>query len=289
MNAQDVGLAAAELDLGFAINEGPEGWVLLIAPPQAFHAPLCEALERRGFGVVIRSSLREAIEATRAGLPRCFVCDGDLQQGAGLEIARALRADCVLGVVPVVCFTADEARRVGALATVADAALSKNSPADAAAAQIDALVRLADRIGDGEASPPASGLAGDLAQVSLQTLMDVFALERRTGTLAVVSGDLCAEVRIVDGCAVDARLQGQPQQPLAALRATLPLRVGRFSFSTEASVGAPCDTTDLRELTIEALRLADEANHAAAQSREGRRRRQGGTPTNHRRPRPMAS
>jgi two-component system, OmpR family, response regulator len=272
MDVHGIGVPAAELDLGLTVDEHPEGWVLLIAPPESFHAPLCEALEGRGFGVVIRSSFEEALDACRSAPPRCFVCDGDLEHGTGLAIARALRRDRERGSLPIVCLAADDARREGALA-VADAALPKDLAAEAAAVQIDALVRMADRIDEGheEAASPARAFAGDLAHVSLQTLLDVLSLERRSGTLTVVSDGLRAEFGVADGCVVTARLDGQPEAPLGAVRATLAVVAGRFSFSTERPLAEVSGAADLRELTIEALRLTDEENRKAAERRVRRR------------------
>ena len=66
--------------------------LLLLDDDQALRTRLGRALESRGFQVTTASSIAEAQDALRAGLPAFAVLDMRLEDGNGLKILEAIRA-----------------------------------------------------------------------------------------------------------------------------------------------------------------------------------------------------
>ncbi|GAD59665.1 ActR/PrrA/RegA family redox response regulator transcription factor [Brevundimonas sp. BAL450] len=66
--------------------------LLLLDDDQALRTRLGRALESRGFQVTTASSIAEAQDALRAGLPAFAVLDMRLEDGNGLKIVEAIRA-----------------------------------------------------------------------------------------------------------------------------------------------------------------------------------------------------
>ncbi|HVY45731.1 MAG TPA: response regulator [Minicystis sp.] len=239
------------------------GFVLWVAAPEAFHAPLCPALEALGFAVVLRSTLAEAFDAARETPPCCIVCDADLRDGTGLEIGRLLREHADLADVPLAFVTADTDRRIEALAC-GDCALRADMRPELQAAQIDALCRLAERLEGSEARAPAPhAMTGDAAAIPLATVLSVLGLERHGGILEAVGDGQRAHLEIVEGRAVEGVVGEERVAPLSALRTMLGWTSCRFAFTALPLVGTPPDARELAELCVEALRLVDEQAHLA--------------------------
>lgn len=106
--------------------------------------------------------------------------------------------------------------------------------------------------------PPQQDIRGDLEQVPLVDMLQLLAMNRRTGALSITAHEGNGEVRLVDGHVVDAtyrRLTGE-----RALFRLLAARRGRFAFS-------PGDGPIIRRiqgstnmLLMEAMRQVDEQN-----------------------------
>lgn len=106
--------------------------------------------------------------------------------------------------------------------------------------------------------PPQQDIRGDLEQVPLVDMLQLLAMNRRTGALSITAHEGNGEVRLVDGQVVDAtyrRLTGE-----RALYRLLAARRGRFAFS-------PGDAPIIRRiqgstnmLLMEAMRQVDEQN-----------------------------
>ncbi len=263
----DVESSAVEPDveLDLSPTSRRSEWVLFIGEGTAFHAPICPALEARGFDVVIGTSLADAV-ATRRRRPSCIVCDADYHDGLGLELATALRAHAELLDVPLACISSDGDRRVAALELGADLALRAEGNADVAAAQIAALVRLVGRIEAGLEfrMPPPHGISGMTKVAPLTTVLTALGHERRSGVIELVTDDSTAHLEIIDGRAVSGAVGGDRVAPLATLRTMLGWSDGRFAFTALPLQGAPEGAAELWALCAEALCLQDEAAHAAS-------------------------
>ncbi|HEU4539256.1 MAG TPA: DUF4388 domain-containing protein [Polyangiaceae bacterium] len=108
--------------------------------------------------------------------------------------------------------------------------------------------------------PPPSALEGELAHVSLSTILSVLEMERRSGVLSVDDGERqTATLELSFGHAAGGSLGGVRFAPLAVLRQVLAWPAGRFRFEPGEVAEAPTGHRSLGALLLEAMRLADEA------------------------------
>lgn len=148
-----------------------------------------------------------------------------------------------------------------------DLFLTKPFRNEEAVAQVGALIEMARRlkattIPPVTDAPPSSGgipvLQGDLAEMSLSTVLTLLELERRTGRLRARSGDgRAALLELVDGMLVRAELDEEPTEPVLALRAILGFASGSFRFRARP-IHATEATKKLSAVLLEALSLDDE-------------------------------
>jgi hypothetical protein len=107
-------------------------------------------------------------------------------------------------------------------------------------------------------------MRGNLAEVSLPTVLGMLELERRTGLLKVVADDgaiVAATLR--DGALVGARVRDLDAEPVEALREALRFKRGHFWFrqaGVEVASGPP---RSVGSALLEATRQNDEALRSA--------------------------
>ncbi|HEU4404916.1 MAG TPA: DUF4388 domain-containing protein [Polyangiaceae bacterium] len=111
-----------------------------------------------------------------------------------------------------------------------------------------------------ETPPPPSALEGDLAHVSLSTVLSLLEMERRSGVIAIDDGGRqSATIDLCFGSPVGGSLAGARVAPLAVLRQVLSWTRGRFRFDPGPVADVRTGGRSLGALLIEALRLADES------------------------------
>lgn len=106
--------------------------------------------------------------------------------------------------------------------------------------------------------PPQQDIRGDLEQVPLVDMLQLLAMNRRTGSLSITAPEGNGEVRLVDGQVVDAayrRLVGE-----RALFRLLGARRGRFAFSQGEPLSQRRIQGSTNMLLMEAMRQVDEQN-----------------------------
>lgn len=115
-----------------------------------------------------------------------------------------------------------------------------------------------------ETLPPPAALEGDLAHVSLSTVLSLLEMERRSGVISVDDGGRqSATIDLCFGGAVGGSLGGARVAPLAVLREVLAWSRGRFRFAPGPVADVRTGTRSLGALLIEAMRLADESAAAS--------------------------
>ncbi|MBK9261193.1 MAG: DUF4388 domain-containing protein [Polyangiaceae bacterium] len=110
--------------------------------------------------------------------------------------------------------------------------------------------------------PPQQDIRGDLEQAPLVDMLQLLAMNRRTGTLTITTGDGHGEVRLADGQVVDAtyrRLVGE-----RALYRLLSARRGRFAFAQGDAPVVRRIQASTNMLLMEAMRQVDEQNERRA-------------------------
>jgi hypothetical protein len=110
----------------------------------------------------------------------------------------------------------------------------------------------------------ASSMRGNLAEVSLPTILGMLELERRTGVLKVCADDgSIVSATLRDGLLVGARIKELEAEPLEALREALLFKRGHFWFrqlGVEVAMGPP---KSVGSVLLEATRQNDEALRSA--------------------------
>jgi CheY-like chemotaxis protein len=112
---------------------------------------------------------------------------------------------------------------------------------------------------------PGDGFAGSLAHMSIASLLNMFALDHKSGELHVVHGSDEASVLVRDGAVISASFE----HPLglrgaACVYALLRWRSGRFAFVHRTVRGKDELRLSTTALLLEAARLADEGNQGNA-------------------------
>ena len=233
---------------------------------------LAKFLTEAGYEVHIATEARAGFDKVRELQPDCILCDVNLPDIDGFWVARRVRTEPTLVATAPFLFLTDaddtESRLQG-LNVGADIYLTRPFRDEEVVAQVGALIDMANRLraqresfsSEGPVSTVAgAAFSGDVAQMSVATVLTLLELERRTGHLKVRSDHgKVAILELTEGALAGATLDGKEQDPTALLRETLRWKKGSFSFRG-ASVTA---TTGVRQtiggLLIEAMRLEDES------------------------------
>ena len=235
--------------------------VLVIGDDWSFAGEIAEALGTAGFSVQRCEEPENAIAATRDSRPKCIVCDVDVAGGEGAAVGLSLRR-AGFGRAPFLLL-----RSADGPATLegVDVALRKPVSTPAIVAQVTALVRMALRLSGarrryGEPVVGERALEGELAQISIATLLSILDLERRTGQLELRRGAHAIVLEISGGAVVTTQVDGAESLALDAIKECLTWREGRFAFN-RAPVPPVEGGVALSALLMEATRQQDEAEH----------------------------
>ena len=110
----------------------------------------------------------------------------------------------------------------------------------------------------------ASSMRGNLAEVSLPTILGMLELERRTGVLKVCADDgSIVSATLRDGLLVGARVKELETDPLEALREALLFKRGHFWFRQLGVEVAMGPAKSVGAVLLEATRQNDEARRSA--------------------------
>ncbi len=232
---------------------------------------LSKFLGEAGYEVHIASEARAGFDMVRTLQPDCILCDVSLPDIDGFWVARRVRTEpSPVATAPFLFLTnaEDTESRLQGLNVGADIYLTRPFHDEEVVAQVGALIDMANRLSkqresftsEGPISSPGAAFTGDIAQMSVATVLTLLELERRNGHLKVRSdtGQI-AVLELQHGTLAGATLDDQPAEPTPVLRETLRWKKGSFTFrGAEASTqGGPRQT--IGGLLIEAMRLEDEA------------------------------
>lgn len=250
------------------------GRILVIDGDEWLGHLLGRHLQEKGFTPEVCENARDGYQRALATVPDCIVCAVTLPDIDGFWVARRVRTEGgVVSKVPFVLIgdLADKEARVQGLHVGADVVLEKPITNDEIVAQVDALVAMARRYlgepeegGDSARPSLAAAFRGDLATFPLASILMMLEMERRTGTLDVVSsGGKRAAFVITTGLFASTEVSGSATPALEALREVLSWRAGRFAFRPRDVGSLPPPRGSVGALVLEAMRLEDEKKHAA--------------------------
>jgi CheY-like chemotaxis protein len=246
-----------------------------------------------GLSVEVVPLASEALELVRTTQIDAVICDAILRDQEGSWLVEEIRKG-PHGITPflLLAHADDSFSRAEALRAGADVCLVKPFRADELCLQTLAIIAMARRclqaseqsLGalsptpaqvqmggraqrtslrpPASVGPSSSAFEGDVAQMSLATVLSMLELERRTGVLTVHGETQTATFAMSAGAAAHATLGGSEISPIAVLRHILRWKTGRFGFrpADESSLQA-IDQHSIGALLIEAARLDDEMSN----------------------------
>ena len=232
---------------------------------------LAKFLGEAGYEVHLATEARAGFDMVRTLRPDCILCDVNLPDIDGFWVARRVRTETTpVATTPFLFLTnaEDTESRLQGLNVGADIYLTRPFHDEEVVAQVGALIDMANRLrkqresftSEGPISSPGAAFTGDIAQMSVATVLTLLELERRNGHLKVRSDSgKIAVLEVSHGSLAGATLDDQPAEPTPVLRETLRWKKGSFTFrGAEASTQSGPRQT-IGGLLIEAMRLEDEA------------------------------
>lgn len=232
---------------------------------------LAKFLGEAGYEVHLASEARAGFAAVRALLPDCILCDVALPDIDGFWVARRVRTEASpVATTPFLFLTnaEDTESRLQGLNVGADLYLTRPFHDEEVVAQVGALIGMAQRLkvqresftSVGPVSAPGAAFTGDIAQMSIATVLTLLELERRTGQLKVRSDTgKIAFLQLMDGSLASATLDDRATEPTALLRETLRWKKGSFTFRSAEASSSDGPRHTIGGLLMEAMRLEDEA------------------------------
>lgn len=223
---------------------------ILIADPDPASAELLEAvLRRRGYRVQVASDSPRALELAVLRTPDLVVLDVRSPLLDARTFVRILRKNPRTEGIPVLVIGQGERTSPLVPSGVVD-------PAEVLS-RVERIFRRA------EASEIEAGLEGDLAQLPLADLLQILAVNRRSGRLLLGRDGARGEIALAGGHIIDAT--AGPVTGEKALGRLLSVREGPFAFVAGSVPGAMRIARRVEELILDGLRQVDEM---AALSRE---------------------
>jgi hypothetical protein len=228
--------------------------VLLIEPDVDALGKLAEGLRARGLTVHLADDVPSAKARARSQLPQVVLVAASVARRP--DFSEAFIGDPQIGLVPRVVLV----RAPGPHGLPLDHATYDD---------VDRLVSLVVEVSPPSVAPDSlpSELRGDLRQVPLVDLLQLLAMNRRTGVLTVSTPAGAGELRVSDGEVLDAvyrRLEGEK-----AFYRLLAEREGTFVFSPGTPPAVARVTTNTSALLMEAMRQKDELERVREQLGSG--------------------
>lgn len=246
-----------------------KGRVLIIEHEEWEATLLTKFLSEAGYDVEIASSARAGFEKVREIEPDCILCDVNLPDVDGYWVARRVRAEPTRVATTPFLFLIeadDTESRLEGLNVGADLYLNKPFRNEEVVAQVSALIEMANRLRQRETaseSPESevegAAIQGDLAQMSIMTVLTLLELERRTGLLKIKDdAGKTVVFELIDGAFARGRLDETPSDVMQLLRQVVRWKKGAFAFRG-GKVAPQAELKKIGGLLLEAMRLEDEA------------------------------
>ena len=236
---------------------------------------LAKFLSEAGYEVHVAGEARAGFDKVRELKPDCILCSVNLPDIDGFWVARRVRTEPTrVATTPFLFLTEadDTESRLQGLNVGADLYLTKPFRNDEVVAQVGALIDMANRLRKQRESFSSEGpvssavgaaFAGDVAQMSVATVLTLLELERRSGQLKVrgEAGQI-ALLQLADGKFASGTLDDRAWSSTELLREVLRWKKGSFTFRGAPDGGVSNDSGEQQKiggLLLEAMRLEDES------------------------------
>jgi DNA-binding response OmpR family regulator len=243
--------------------------VLIIADADWMSAVLERYLTDAGFEVHQAHEAREGYKSACELKPDCIIVDEELPDIDGFWVVQKVRAEKTrVSSVPILFLTSD-LEALQQLNIGADLFLKKPLNNDEVAVQVRSLLNMSNRLREKrrDSSPPgstadgAAALRGDLAQMSIATVLTVLEMERRTGELTVEqTGGTRARFGLREGSLTSVQLAERPHDAVHATQQVIGWKSGRFWFTPSEAAPGSASGQSIGMVLLEAARLEDEGD-----------------------------
>jgi two-component system OmpR family response regulator len=217
------------------------------------------------------ATARDGFERAVRTAPDLLLVDIMLPDIDGVWLTRRIRSErSPLATTPIILVSQHEdmQARLEGLSLGADVFLSAPFRYEEVIAQVDALMGMARRLRakrdsvhqESLSSSSDSAIQGDVAQISIPTLLTMLEMERRTGLVKVrADGKSNALIELDEGAVVGAQLGKTPRDPLAVFREVVTWTQGKYSFEPGEARRRGALKKPTSMLLLEAMRLNDES------------------------------
>jgi len=186
---------------GVAPGSDSPAKIVVVDDDAAFRHQAVTVMEKAGHSVQIAHNGLEALGLILRDPPDLILADVEMPTMDGWQLLRMVRARPGLCHVPIIFMTklSTEEERLKGYRLGVDDYIPKPFLFEELTVRVSrALTRAATRRPTG----PRNALRGDLAQVSLVSVLQFVEIERRTGLLLIVDGERLATLHIRDGSVV---------------------------------------------------------------------------------------
>lgn len=248
-----------------------KGRILIIEQDEWESTLLAKFLGEAGYEVHVAGEARAGFDKVRDLQPDCILCDVNLPDIDGFWVARRVRTEPTLVATTPFLFLTDaddHESRLQGLNVGADVYVTRPFRNEEVVAQVGALIDMANRLrtqresfsSEGPISTTGAAFQGDVAQMSVATVLTLLELERRSGHLKVRSDTgRVAMLELNEGTLAGATLDDKASEPTLVLRETLRWKKGRFTFRSAEMVAHVGTRQTIGGMLIEAMRLEDES------------------------------
>lgn len=216
-----------------------------------------EPFRRRGDVVHAVKDGLEALSICLKSPPDAILSDVQMPRMDGWQLLRLVRARPSLSSVPVVFLTtlSGESERLLGYQLGVDAYIPKPYEAEELLVRVHQIVR---RAKNSRTTPAArTTLRGEIEHVGLSSLLTFIEMERKSGVLLVIGGDV-ARLFFSEGHLHRAEIEGESLPSRKAAMRTLDALSGQFEFSPQDVTVKDELGMSTTALLLEHARLADE-------------------------------
>ncbi len=254
------------------VGDVSRGRVLIIEADEWVTTLLSKFLADAGYELEVATTARSGFDRAVAAAPDLILADVILPDIDGFWVTRRIRAEKTkLASTPILLVSQqdDHNVRTEALALGADVFLAAPFRHEEVIAQLDALMGLAQRMRakrDSIHTDPGSGVStafqGDLAQITIPTMLTMLEMERRTGKMMVRSpGKPDVTIELLEGGIVSTRLGKLEREPISVMREVVTWTRGKYTFEPSRAKEDARVRRPIGMLLLEAMRLNDESSH----------------------------
>lgn len=226
---------------------------ILIADPDVNAVrPLTKALRQRGYHVQYAPDGSRALEVAVLRHPDVILFDENCRLIEARSFVQILLTNPRTDDIPVVVTTSS--RELDRFRTFRDGALQKPFNLDEVLSRIDHLCRRVEAARDLKGD--AREIEGGLSQLPLPDLLQILAMNRRTGRLTLANGAEKGEIQLSSGQPVNARV-GEIEGEKALFR-LIAWREGTFAFVPGPAPLRALVNRAMEDVLLEGMRQSDE-------------------------------